>query len=114
MWIAHHIFRRENFISKLRKQLRNPVFYPLSAPRVYIYSKADKMVGWKDVEHNAQLAKDAGFVVRTERFESSGHVDHFRQNPERYWAAVQGVLEAPPKSDVSDESASSMESRPSS
>ena len=92
MWVTHHIFKRENIISQIRRQLVDPTLFPIAAPRVYIYSKTDKMVGWKDVEYNAQLAKDAGYQVQTERYENTEHVGHLRKDPQRYWDAVQRSL----------------------
>ncbi|KIW00154.1 uncharacterized protein PV09_08330 [Verruconis gallopava] len=92
MWVRHHIFRQENIITKVRRQLIDPQLFPTSAPRVYIYSKTDRMVGWKDVEYNANLAKENGYSVRTERYENTEHVGHLRKDPERYWEAVQAAL----------------------
>jgi hypothetical protein len=92
MWIGHHIFKQENAVSLIRRQLVDPTLFTISAPRVYIYSKTDKMVGWKDVEYNAHLAKQAGYKVRTELYESSTHVGHLRDDPERYWNAVRGIV----------------------
>jgi hypothetical protein len=92
MWIRNHIFRQENIITRVRRQLTDPDLFPTAAPRVYIYSKADEMVGWKDVEYNAKLAEKKGYEVQTERFENSKHVGHLMNDPERYWDAVQGTL----------------------
>jgi hypothetical protein len=92
MWITHHIFKQENAISQIRKQLIDPTLFPLSAPRVYVYSKTDRMVGWKDVEYNAHLAKQNGYEVSTEMYENTEHVGHLRQDPQRYWAVVKSVL----------------------
>ena len=92
MWVTHHIFKRENIISQIRRQLVDPTLFPTSSPRVYIYSETDKMVGWKDVEYNAQLAKEAGYRVQTERYGKSAHCGHLRTDPRRYWDAVQRSL----------------------
>ena len=57
--------------------------------RCYIYSEADSMVGWEDVEAHARSAADAGFVVRREKFEESGHCAHMRVGGGlRYWSIV--------------------------
>jgi hypothetical protein len=92
MWITHHVFKQENAISQIRKQLVDPTLFPVTAPRVYVYSKTDRMVGWEDVEYNANLAKQNGYTVSTERYENTEHVGHLRQDPQRYWAVVKSAL----------------------
>ncbi|KAF9522150.1 hypothetical protein CPB83DRAFT_777515 [Crepidotus variabilis] len=62
--------------------------------RLYLYSEADEMVPFEEVEIHIKDAKDAGFDVRTERFISSKHVAHARAEPERYWGAVQALWQA--------------------
>ena len=58
--------------------------------RVYIYSGADAMVPWQEVEDHAQESKEQGFRVTTERFEGSGHVSHVRiGGGKRYWEIVE-------------------------
>jgi len=91
MWIRHHIFRQENIITKVRRQLIDPELFPTTAPRVYIYSKTDEMVGWEHVEWNAKQAEENGYRVTTERYENSKHVGHLMKDPERYWDAVRVV-----------------------
>lgn len=47
------------------------------------------MVDWLDVEAHAQDAVKSGFVVRSEKFEGSGHCAHMRvEGGTRYWAIV--------------------------
>jgi hypothetical protein len=65
-----------------------------SSPRLYIYSLTDDLVSWQSVESHAKEAGKLFDDVRTERFENSGHVAHMKQDPERYWAAVEGLWNA--------------------
>ncbi|KAL2852484.1 hypothetical protein BJY01DRAFT_207923 [Aspergillus pseudoustus] len=68
----------------------------LSPPkRCYIYSDADELVDWKDVERHASDAESKGFVVRREKFLGSEHVAHMKADPERYWSTVKLYLEDP-------------------
>jgi hypothetical protein len=92
MWIRHHVFRQENIITKVRRQLIDPELFPTAAQRVYIYSKTDEMVGWEHVEWNAKQAAQNGYSVRTERYENSKHVGHLMKDSDRYWDAVRGAL----------------------
>ncbi|KAL8840401.1 MAG: hypothetical protein Q9176_003899 [Flavoplaca citrina] len=62
--------------------------------RYYIYSKADPMVGWRDVEVHAVEATEKGCMVRRERFERTGHCAHVREGGgERYWGIVKRLWE---------------------
>ncbi|CAL8578728.1 hypothetical protein XPA_004500 [Xanthoria parietina] len=62
--------------------------------RCYIYSTADPMVGWRDVEAHAVEARERGCKVRRERFGKTGHCAHVREGDGgRYWGVVKGVWE---------------------
>ncbi|KAL4907457.1 hypothetical protein BDW74DRAFT_124587 [Aspergillus multicolor] len=63
--------------------------------RCYIYSDADELVDWKDVETHASDAEVKGFVVRREKYAGSEHVAHMRADPERYWDTVKLYLNDP-------------------
>ncbi|KAL9033788.1 MAG: hypothetical protein Q9214_007343 [Letrouitia sp. 1 TL-2023] len=57
--------------------------------RCYVYSDADMMVDWHDVESHVAEARLKGFAVRAERFEGSGHCAHARVGGgDRYWRIV--------------------------
>lgn len=59
---------------------------------MYIYSDADRMVDWQEVEDHAADARSRGFVVDLERFEGSGHAAHVRVGGgERYWQIVKDL-----------------------
>ncbi|GAM40587.1 indole-diterpene biosynthesis protein [Talaromyces pinophilus] len=61
----------------------------------YIYSDADELVPWKDVEEHAALASTsthANRVVELEKFTGTPHVGHMRADPERYWEIVTRYL----------------------
>jgi uncharacterized protein DUF829 len=73
----------------MRKDLNDPMLFPLSAPRLYIYSKNDVMVAWAAVEHHARDGREIGYKVDTQLFTSSTHVNHVVQESNRYWHLVQ-------------------------
>ncbi|KAK1143398.1 hypothetical protein N8T08_006726 [Aspergillus melleus] len=56
--------------------------------RCYIYSDADELVNWMDIEAHAAEAQSKGWVVRREKFDGSPHVSHMRADPQRYWEIV--------------------------
>ncbi|KAL4971520.1 hypothetical protein BDW66DRAFT_146016 [Aspergillus desertorum] len=63
--------------------------------RCYIYSDADELVDWKDVEKHASDAESKGFIVRREKYTGSEHVAHMRADPKRYWNTVKLYLNSP-------------------
>ncbi|KAJ7582082.1 hypothetical protein C8J56DRAFT_792873, partial [Mycena floridula] len=54
-------------------------------PRIYIYSRADKIVQAESVEEHIADVTRKNFDVAVERFSGSGHVVHAKADPERYW-----------------------------
>jgi hypothetical protein len=90
-FIANRVFRKEPFLRKLRRNLNDPSLFPVSAPRVYLYSKADAMIRWRDVESHAAEAAAKGWSVKTELFEESKHVGHMVVDAQRYWNDVNSV-----------------------
>jgi hypothetical protein len=55
---------------------------------LYLYSKEDDLVGYKDVEKHAAEARQRGWQAETEMFNGSPHVMHMRQFPDQYWNAI--------------------------
>jgi hypothetical protein len=56
--------------------------------RLYLYSKEDEIIGWKDLEENVARVKALGWPVDLEMFEGSPHVGHMRLHPEQYWNKI--------------------------
>lgn len=76
-------------IERVRRALSSRTVMPEETKRCYIYSEADPMVGWHDVEAHARDAAEEGFVVQREKFEGSGHCAHIRVGGGmKYWAIV--------------------------
>ncbi|CAL5865989.1 uncharacterized protein PFLUO_LOCUS196 [Penicillium psychrofluorescens] len=60
--------------------------------RCYIYSDADELVHWRDVETHADASEARGWIVRRELFKGAPHVSNMRAEPERYWGIVREYL----------------------
>ena len=71
--------------------MNNQVYETTSARRLYLYSKEDDIIGWKDIEKHDAEAKSKGYRTDAVLFEGSGHVGHLRLAPEQYWSAIQGA-----------------------
>lgn len=61
--------------------------------RVYVYSPADTLTAYEDVEAHSAEAKTKGFSVALEKFDRSAHVAHVRKDENRYWGLVKKVME---------------------
>ena len=51
---------------------------------VYLYSKDDKQVDWRDIKEHAEDARKRGFHVEEIMFQGSGHCAHYLLHRERY------------------------------
>jgi len=81
-------------LEKLQIEMWNPRILPwmgLQTPRLYLFSRNDKIVSWQEVTRHAETAKERGMDVRCELFEESAHVAHVQVEPDRYWSSVQEV-----------------------
>lgn len=89
--------KRIMLMENLRIEMWNPRVLPwmgLHTPRLYLFSRNDKLIPWQDVTQHADTAKEHGMDARCELFEESEHVAHIRVEPERYWASVQDIWAA--------------------
>lgn len=93
IWLLYHVFvgYANNPVSQSRKQLLDPKLFDLQVPRCYLYSKKDALIAWQDIyEHAGESMEHNGSVTEV-LFEHSGHVDHAREEPNRYWDAITTV-----------------------
>jgi hypothetical protein len=66
--IGYWLLGKPDLIESSRRQLNDTSLFCLSAPRMYIYSDADKIVSWKFVEEHAVEAELLGYKVDREIF----------------------------------------------
>lgn len=92
IWLQRHILGSENVITRVRRELNDPLLFLTEARRVYIYSKTDEMVDWETVEEHADEAEEDGVHVERERFGNSKHVGHMMEDSDRYWGAVGRIV----------------------
>ncbi|KAI9740514.1 MAG: hypothetical protein M1834_005094 [Cirrosporium novae-zelandiae] len=95
VWVTVNVLGvAKNPVDVIREDLNDPELVVKEAKRVYIYSEADQLVGWNDVEGHAREAEDKGFVVEREKFAGSQHVSHVRvEGGVRYWGIVKRLWE---------------------
>ncbi|GAA5882670.1 hypothetical protein JCM16303_006537 [Sporobolomyces ruberrimus] len=85
------ILRKPPILNRLYSYLNLPTTLP-RVPRLYIYSKPDELIPYKDVEAHGRTAREElGVEVRMEEFVGTSHVGHLRGDPERYWKCVEEV-----------------------
>jgi hypothetical protein len=86
--VSDKIMRREHRLLVLRRSLNDLALFDARTPRVYLFSKADAMVGAEEVEEHADQAAAMGRHVVKVRFEKSPHAGHIREDDGKYWSAV--------------------------
>jgi pimeloyl-ACP methyl ester carboxylesterase len=102
LYLALFITGAEDGITRIRNQLNDRKLFNPEVPRLYIYSKADKLVPYQDVESHVDDAKTKGYrATGAVLFETSAHCAHAMAHKEQYWEAVGELL----KSHVSKASA---------
>ncbi|PYI20189.1 hypothetical protein BO99DRAFT_402010 [Aspergillus violaceofuscus CBS 115571] len=80
----------------LRAQLNDPATFGKMAPRLYLYSTADSMVRWEDVEsHQREAAADLEkcFTVKGIAFSDSPHCALVKDHSDRYWTEIKSFGE---------------------
>ncbi|KAF2734800.1 hypothetical protein EJ04DRAFT_228668 [Polyplosphaeria fusca] len=88
MAISDKVARRENAMITMCRRLNDAGLFYRKAPRVYVYSRADVMVGDDEVEQHADEAAEKGWVVKKVRFEKSPHAGHIMEDEGRYWESI--------------------------
>ncbi|ESK95938.1 indole-diterpene biosynthesis protein [Moniliophthora roreri MCA 2997] len=90
-FIHERVFRARPMFERLRNGLNSRSTLPwmdVNTPRLYLYSKKDELIPWKEVEEHIENGKKAGLNIRSEVFENSAHVAHARAEPNRYWSLI--------------------------
>ncbi|KAK3312810.1 hypothetical protein B0H66DRAFT_643968 [Apodospora peruviana] len=84
-----------NLISKTRRALNDSDLWKVEGiPRTYIFSEADDLIWWKDVEeHGVTSANVCGARSLLVRFKKTGHCGHARGHEGIYWGAVRRTWE---------------------
>ena len=84
------IMRQDTTLTILGKYLSThlPPF-----PRMYLWSKTDRLIPYEDVVAHGKQAEKDGVAVRMEEFVGTPHVLHVRGNEARYWEAVKTFWE---------------------
>lgn len=76
-------------VRDLRAQLNDPSIFGATAARLYLYSKADQMVAWEDVEcHQKEARSELGCAVEGVAFPDSPHCALVRDHPGQYWDEI--------------------------
>ncbi|KAH0431560.1 hypothetical protein CcaCcLH18_07043 [Colletotrichum camelliae] len=95
---TYHVLKgpENNVISQTRKALNDESLWAVtSAPRTYVFSEADDLIGWEDIEDHAwESAQLLGLDSMLLRFRETGHCNHARGNEDEYWTAVMRTWEA--------------------
>lgn len=98
-WLVNVARRRENKMVVLCRELNDEAVFDRRVPRVYLYSRADLMVGFEEADEHADIARAKGWDVTKVQFEKSAHCGHVREDEERYWGAIMEAWNMGPRDD---------------
>jgi hypothetical protein len=98
-WLVNLIRLRENKMIVLCRELNDEAVFNNHVPRVYLYSRADQMVGFEEADEHAEIARSKGWDVTKVQFEKSAHCGHVREDEAKYWAAVMDAWKKGPRDD---------------
>ena len=82
------VLHREKKMAVLCRELNNEDVFDNTVPRVYVYSRADEIVTFEDVEEHADIAESKGWDVTRVHFSNSAHCGHVREDEAKYWATI--------------------------
>jgi hypothetical protein len=91
------VWGKENKAVILCRQMNDVTIFDNTVPRVYLYSRADQMVGFEEVDEHADIAESKGWDVTRVRFEKSPHCGHVREDEAKYWAAIMEAWKKGPR-----------------
>ncbi|KAK5685451.1 hypothetical protein LTS10_003530 [Elasticomyces elasticus] len=94
LFVVPSLWGSPNLVAWLREGLNDASLFSREVPRVYLYSKADRMVPWSAVQDHCASSHNEGYRANMVRFRASPHVAHVNEDKERYWGAVDSVLQA--------------------
>jgi hypothetical protein len=86
-FVVWTVLGRENKMVILCRQLNDGSVFDNTVPRVYLYSRADTMVGFEEADEHADIAESKGWDVTRVHFDNSAHCGHLREDEDKY---VQG------------------------
>ncbi|KAF7325567.1 Transmembrane protein 53 [Mycena kentingensis (nom. inval.)] len=98
---AHVLLGKTNIFTQLRAALHEATIFPTvvgagagkGTPRMYLYSKKDRISDPVRLQAHVDEAKSAGLDVTAEVYDDAPHVGLARVHPERYWASVKRFWE---------------------
>lgn len=84
---------QKNHMVRMWDEMNEERYFEPGTPRLYLWSKEDNMIYWKDVLDHMQDAEAKGWKCEGEEFVGSMHCNHLGLDPVKYWSAVERVWE---------------------
>ncbi|KAI9372695.1 hypothetical protein BJX61DRAFT_542423 [Aspergillus egyptiacus] len=80
-------------ISEVQKQFHDTLVVSARVPRLYLFSKADEVMRWEEVQAHIDDARARGYNVACEVFHKGPHCALITEDEKRYWGAVRRFWE---------------------
>ena len=93
LYFINYLHGVDDVVSVAWRRLNDTTRLNPSVPRLYVYSKTDRLVLSADVQEHAAAARQVGVVsVAEEEFVGSGHCAHLMLDSNRYWRLVRQLV----------------------
>ncbi|EAW07580.1 putative DNA repair protein (Rad57) [Aspergillus clavatus NRRL 1] len=76
-------------VRDLRHQLNDEAVLGRSVRRLYLFSEADEIVDWRDVQSHMETARGDGYYADGVRFRRSPHCALMLEDETKYWTSVE-------------------------
>lgn len=90
------LFGYKNVAERVKEVLNDPGVLDKKPQRLFLYSKQDQLIGYRDVQEYAAKNSARGFRVQLMQFDNSSHCQHARVHPFEYWNTVKETWDAIP------------------
>ena len=81
------------FNSTVKRYMSGLTESPLQCPQLLLYSKADKLAPYQDIENYSQARKERGIFVVSKCWQRSKHVNHYREHTAEYLDVLNYFIE---------------------
>lgn len=93
MFLWCTILRKEDMVQRLRRRWNDSKLFNNTAARMYLFSKSDKLIPYRDVQDHAEDARRKGWKdVREELFEKAAHCALIMEDSARYWGTIERLV----------------------
>lgn len=82
-----------HFNSTVKRFMSDLTQSPLNCQQLIFYSKTDRFAPYQDIDSYAQARREKGISVRSKCWDSSEHVNHYREHADEYLSELNSFID---------------------